>query len=124
MGFSWGVLYLKLVKFWSGTSFDMTQVTWHIPEIVCDDDFGDIDAGSACNTLGYTNGGFYETIDQTNAWSEDEIPFLMDGVQCDSASTNFLSCSSNGWGVEDCSHSENVLLTCFASGKASLTFLK
>ena len=47
---------------------------------------------------------------------------LMDGVQCDSASTNFLSCSSNGWGVEDCSHSENVLLTCFATGKQSLTF--
>ena len=98
----------------------MTQVTWHIPEIVCDDDFGEIDAGSACNTLGYTN-GFYETIDKTNTWSEDEIPFLMDDVQCDSTSTNFLSCSSS---AEDCSHSENVLLTCFASGKASLTFLK
>ena len=56
-------------------------------------------------------------------WSEQEIPFLMDDVECGSASTNFLSCSSNGWGVENCGHSENVFLACFA-GKASLTFLK
>ena len=50
-------------------------------------------------------------------WSEPEIPFLMDDVECESASTNFLSCSSS---AEDCGHNENVLLTCFASGKESL----
>ena len=43
-------------------------------------------------------------------WSESEIPFLMDDVQCESASTNFLSCPSSG--SEDCAHSENVLLSC------------
>ena len=43
----------------------------------------------------------------------------MDDVQCDSASSNFLSCSSS---AENCDHSENVLLTCFATGKQSLTF--
>ena len=41
----------------------------------------------------------------------------MDDVGCDSASQNFLSCSSNGPNAEDCGHTENVLLTCFESGK-------
>ena len=38
----------------------------------------------------------------------------MDDVECESASTNFLSCSSS---AEDCSHLENVFLTCNASGE-------
>ena len=68
-------------------------------------------------------------------WSESEIPFLMDDVQCQSASTNFLKCSraeestdysyyyfnryyNNLWyyGYENCDHDENVLLSCFESG--------
>ena len=54
----------------------------------------------------------------SSIWSESEIPFLMDNVECESASTNFLSCSSS---AENCDHTENVLLTCYASGE---TFLK
>ena len=62
-------------------------------------------------------------------WRESDIPFWMDDVQCQSASTNFLSCSRTdyyydyyddsyyGSPYEDCSHSENILLTCFQSGK-------
>ena len=74
-----------------------------------------IDAESACFSLGYA-GGSFQTFDMTG-WSESEIPFLMDNVECWSASINFVSCTSNGWGVENCNHSENVLLTCFELGK-------
>ena len=84
------------------------------PDIVCDDNFDQIDADSACSTLGFTNGGSFQTYDMYNRWSEPEIPFLMDGVDC-SASENFLSCTSL---PEDCNHSENILLTCFQLGKA------
>ena len=99
----------------------------HTPDIVCDDSFEQIDAESACYTLGYTNGGSFQTTSMD--WSESEIPFWMDDVQCQSASTNFLSCSRTdyyydyyddsyyGSPYEDCSHSENILLTCFQSGK-------
>ena len=90
----------------------------HTPDIVCDDSFEQIDAELACYTLGYTNGGSFQTTSM--GWSESEIPFWMDDVQCDSASTNFLSCSSTS--NHNCAHNENVLLTCFASGKGSLTF--
>ena len=75
-----------------------------------------IDVESACNTLRYNHGGSFQTYDMIG-WSEPEIPFLMDDVECESASTNFLSCSSD---AENCVHTENVLLTCFASGKESL----
>ena len=88
------------------------------PFLVCDDYFDALDADSACNTLGYTSSRTYSTYDMTE-WSETEIPFLMDNVECDSASTNFLSCSSN---AENCGHSENVLLRCFSSGKTSCKF--
>ena len=73
-----------------------------------------IDAESACNTLGYSNGGFYETIGMEDTWSEIEIPFLMDDVECESPLTTFSSCTSNS--DHNCDHEENVLLTCFASG--------
>ena len=74
-----------------------------------------IDADSACYTLGYTSGGTYSTYDMTE-WSEPEIPFLMDNVWCESASTNFLSCSSI---AESCDHTRDVFLRCFSSGKTS-----
>ena len=94
----------------------------HTPGLVCDDNFNSVNAESACNTLGYSNGGTYSSISIADRWSEDEIPFLKDDVNCTSPATNFLSCPSNDWGDEDCNHSENVLLTCFATGKQSLTF--
>ena len=104
---------------WYRFSFDMTQATWHIPYIVCDDGFDVIDAESACYTLGYANGGVYGSFSMLDAWSEPEIPFLMDNVECGSATTNFTSCSSQ---AEDCDHAENVLLTCFELGKRVWSF--
>ena len=64
----------------------------------------------------------------SNTWSESEIPFLMDNVDCGSGSTIFLSCSrtnhtddgfddSDNYDNENCYHDENVLLTCFESGE-------
>ena len=97
------------------------------PDIVCDDAFGSLEAQSACYTLGYTNGGSFEpAYDMSNSWSENEIRFMMDDVQCQSATTNFFSCSSTDeyysyydysfWRYENCDHGENVLLSCFESG--------
>ena len=83
------------------------------PNLVCDDYFSTIEAQSACYTLGYSNGGYFRTYVSAD-WSEPEIPFLMDDVECESASTNFLSCRSS---AEDCGHHENVVLTCTASGE-------
>ena len=90
---------------------------WHTPDIVCDDSFDNLEANSACYTLGY-GGGTYDSAYDMTEWSETEIPFLMNNVGCESTSTNFSSCASNS--TENCDHTENVLLTCFASGRGSL----
>ena len=126
MGFSWGVSFFNFIK-WNDfvlsnelTSFGIINAAWHTPDQVCDDSFGSIDAQSACYTLGYSGGGSFRSYHNTD-WSEPEIPFLMDDVECESASTNFLSCSSR---TEDCDHTENVLLICYASGKGSLALWK
>ena len=44
--------------------------------------------------------------------SQSDVPIWMDEVECNSNSTDFLKCAHDGWGEEDCSHSEDVLLAC------------
>ena len=72
---------------------------------VCDDAFDKVDAQSACYTLGFS-GGSYST------YSGPSGPTWMDDVKCASSTTNFLTCSHNGWGEENCTHNEDILLTC------------
>ena len=76
---------------------------------VCDDDFDSTDAQAACNTLGFTGGSYSNT---NPGFSDSIVPIWMDNVDCDSSSTNFLECTHAGWGVEDCGHDEDILLTC------------
>ena len=77
---------------------------------VCDDNFSSgisTNARSACYTLGL-NGGSAQR-EYTYTGSE---PILMDDVDCATNTTNFLSCSHNGWGIHNCGSGENVVLTC------------
>ena len=73
---------------------------------VCDDNFGSTEAQSACHSLGLS-GGSSETV----TYNGPE-PFLMDDVDCSSATSSFLSCSQKGWTEHNCGSSEHVLLTC------------
>ena len=68
-----------------------------------------MDVESACHTLGFNGGGSWETVRQISYWSEPEIPFLRDNMNCKSTTSDFLSCE---YWSEDCDHSENVLITC------------
>ena len=79
-----------------------------------------IDAESACYTLGYTSAGSFTKIGMLDRWTENDIPFLMDYVDCGSASTNFLSCTSS---PEECGHDNNVLLTCSDQSKITLVYV-
>ena len=84
---------------------------------VCDDGIlpnenaskSDTVAQSACHTLGFS-GGVIEVYNASITGPEG--PTWMDDVNCASSTTNFLECSQNGWGEENCSHGEDVLLTC------------
>ena len=64
-------------------------------------------AQSACYTLGFS-GGSIETYNSVGPAGQ----IWMDEVDCASSTMNFLTCSHPGWGKDDCSHYEDVLLTC------------
>ena len=76
---------------------------------VCDDSWTDTNSQAACQTLGW-RGGSHTNYD--TKLSEVFVPIWMDNVKCSSSSTNFLQCSHPGWGEENCSHAEDILLTC------------
>ena len=118
MGFSWGVSFSNFIK-WNWTSFDINHAAWHTPDLVCADKFDTIDAQAACFTLGYPDIGSFRSYNTD--WSESEIGFVKNGVECGSAWTNFVQkCSGT---TSDCIQSENILLTCSTSiGKTSCKF--
>ena len=63
-------------------------------------------AESACSTLGFEGG----TITMYSYSGSEKIWF--ENVNCGSSTTNFLNCPHQGWENHDCSHSEDLLLTC------------
>ena len=77
---------------------------------VCDDRFGPTEAQAACQTLGFSGGSY--NGNQRTRFLESSVPIWMDEVNCDSNSTNFMQCEHRGWGVENCYHTEDILLTC------------
>ena len=80
---------------------------------VCDDGFTATSGQAACHTLGlrYTTFSHRESVTGVKA-EEDKTRIWLESVQCASSTTNFLECSHNGWGKQDCTHNEDIFLTC------------
>jgi hypothetical protein len=93
------------IRIASGTSSGLLEV-FHDGQwgTVCDDGFSTTNANVACRELGYSSGYM------TNATGSGQI--WMDGVNCTGTETSLLDCPFNGWGINDCSHSEDVGLSC------------
>ena len=84
------------------------QCQFGTPRIkVCSQNVLPIDAESACNVLGYTGGGSFSQMSMLDRWTKTEIPQF--------------STWRNTSSAEDCDHGQNVLLTCFESGKEILS---
>lgn len=75
---------------------------------VCDDLFDDVAAGVACRQLGYATG----------TWMSAATPgtgeIFMDDIQCTGTELRLDQCTFGGFGVHNCSHGEDVALTCSA----------
>ncbi|CAC5378839.1 unnamed protein product [Mytilus coruscus] len=74
---------------------------------VCDDNFDDVDAQVACRELGYNNGIF---IGSTNESVTGKI--WLDDVDCCGDENKFEHCPHAKWGVENCFKGENVKIKC------------
>ncbi len=75
---------------------------------VCDDSFTNIDVKVVCRQLGYTNGAALARA----PFGQGMGTVWMDDVACNGTETRIQDCWHNGWGVHDCSHSEDVGIRC------------
>lgn len=73
---------------------------------ICDDSFGDVDATVACQQLGYMRG----TATPMLGGGTGEI--WMDEVMCSGPEARLVDCAFGGWGIHDCSHGEDVGVSC------------
>ncbi len=73
---------------------------------VCDDDFSDNEASAVCSYLGSHRGKAF-----SSGGGSGQI--WLDSVSCPTDYSGWIgSCSHNGWGSHDCSHSEDVGVCC------------
>jgi len=81
---------------------------------VCDDNFGDADALVVCRQLGFEGG----SIVDISAYGEGSGMIWMDEVACEGSEADLHECPSAGWGVHDCSHSQDVAIECISEWQA------
>ncbi|XP_052811516.1 scavenger receptor cysteine-rich type 1 protein M130-like isoform X1 [Mya arenaria] len=85
---------------------------------ICDDNTGPGFANVVCKELGFAEGGFVTSTNHRRfGYFNGQI--WLDEVNCSSNARSLSECSlNNGWGVHDCSHSEDVGVICREPGQS------
>jgi len=89
---------------------------------VCKDNFGDTEATVVCNELGLI--GTFARADESSAVGSpgsESQEILLDEVSCTGTETHLSICASNGWGVHNCFHTEDVKVVCDTSSTTRTT---
>ena len=76
---------------------------------VCDDRWGLNDAQVVCRQLGYVGDSMYTT---SAFYGQGSGPILLTNVACRGTEASLITCSSYGWGVQNCDHSEDAGVLC------------
>ncbi len=83
---------------------------------ICDDSWTIVNARVACRQLGYPGAAGYA------AEGAGSDPIWLDQLVCGGNEETLQECTSDGWGVHDCSHLEDVKLSCFTGELTVLNF--
>lgn len=86
---------------------------------VCDDHFDLNDANVVCRMLGYKRASNYSCC---GAFGQGFGFIALDEVDCKGTESNLGHCMRNILGVHDCTHLEDVGVTCTGQGKTSSYF--
>lgn len=76
---------------------------------VCDDDFSIHAAHVVCREVGYVEAKSWTA---SSSYGPGEGPIWLDNIYCTGKESTLAACSSNGWGVTDCKHTEDVGVVC------------
>lgn len=79
---------------------------------VCDDDFDDKAAGVVCGMLGFYRNNASAIC--CGKFGQGPGPIWLDDVTCTGTEKDIADCKHQAWGSNNCQHSEDVSVSCFA----------
>ena len=75
---------------------------------VCRHHFGQNDAEVVCRQLGFSNALSWNSYHEKGSGQ-----IWLNNVECNGEESSIANCRHDGWGVNNCNHSQDVGITCF-----------
>ena len=86
---------------------------------VCANGFTDAAAEVLCHSLGYGHTGRFIG----SAYGAGSGPIWLDNVHCNGSKSHIEQCLHSGWGHHNCSHSDDVSVSCIADSTESVALV-